>query len=46
MHRSGSGANEAALKVVAAVAAERGTDAREARTHAMEIVSDNLGEGA
>ncbi|MDQ0642482.1 MurR/RpiR family transcriptional regulator [Microbacterium murale] len=30
----------------AAVAAERGVDAREARAHAMEIVSDNLGEGA
>lgn len=30
----------------AAVAAERGSDAREARAHAMEVVSDNLGEGA
>lgn len=30
----------------AAVAAERGLDAREARAHAMEVVSDNLGEGA
>ncbi|WP_426188531.1 MurR/RpiR family transcriptional regulator [Microbacterium sp. TWP3-1-2b2] len=29
-----------------AVAAERGVDAREARAHAMEVVSDNLGEGA
>lgn len=27
----------------AAVAAERGADAREARTHALEVVSDNLG---
>ncbi|MGV2982577.1 MurR/RpiR family transcriptional regulator [Microbacterium sp. AGC85] len=30
----------------AAIAAERGAGAREARAHAMEIVSDNLGEGA
>lgn len=30
----------------AAVAAERGADAREARTHAMEVVSDNLGEAS